>query len=82
MKLAVFFRPLALAESHAGAAAVLVDEFDAYSVTYFEMIIEFGFVLPSLDYIPNAFGPEPQDKDGCESLGRLYQWRRVNHLTL
>ena len=29
MKLAVFFRPLALAESHARATTVFVDEFDA-----------------------------------------------------
>ena len=61
---------MTLAQSHAGAAAVLVDEFDAYSVTYFEMIIEFGFVLPNVvpssDYIPN--GPEPRIKMGAKVL--------------
>jgi hypothetical protein len=39
-------QPLALAQAHAGAACVFGDEFDACSMTYFEMIVEFGFVLP------------------------------------
>ncbi|MGA9563291.1 MAG: hypothetical protein WBR32_19820 [Pseudolabrys sp.] len=39
-------RTLAFAQAHAGAAAVFVDEFDAGAQSIFEMIEEFGFVLP------------------------------------
>jgi hypothetical protein len=52
-------RTLAFAQAHAGAAAVFVDEFDAGAQSIFEMIEEFGFVLPNDGSLEDCIPTEP-----------------------